>query len=374
MTDPLITAHPPDPGIRIRKATLADRDALIELTRVVFAETGAEKGAELGPAFWDWQFARQPAKRMDIWIGEANGKIVAQVPSNVVRMKWNQRELLAAWVIDLLVHPAHRDKSMFLRVGRAFNHDMAEAGISISLGLPNKRSMAASIRFLKYRLVNQVPVLVLPLRWQRLLGRTGIPDWATPAIAAGAAAAHRLARLPVPRPKGIVVQEVSRFSEGFDDLWRRASAPHRIISVRDQQYLNWRYCDCPTRKYRIHQAGSNGQLAGYLVHRIFEKDGLRIGAVMDVLVDPGRPDALHALLASGISALREEKVDAVMSLMQPDDSYYPALHRWGFLRVPERFNPRTFNLVCRILEPGMPQSDLSPGENWFITLGDFDVY
>ena len=374
MTQPLISPDPTDASIRIRKATLADRDALIELTRVVFAETGAEKAPEVGPEFWDWQFARQPAKRMDIWVGESNGQIVAQVPSNVVRVKWHGRELLAAWVIDLLVHPAHRDKSMFVRVGRAFNQEMAATGIGICLGLPNKRSMPASIRFLKYKLVNQVPVLMLPMRWGRLVERAGIPSWASRQLGSFAAAGHRLFRLPVPRAKGITIREVTRFPEGMDELWRRAAMLHTIISVRDRDYLNWRYCDCPTRKYRIHLAESDGKRVGYLVHRVFEKDGLKIGALMDVLVDPGRKTAVHALLSSGISALREQKVDAVMSLMQRDDFYYPALRRWGFVRVPERINPRTFNLVCRILAPGLPKEEFCAGENWFITLGDFDVY
>src|ERR1700691_462327 len=101
MTDPLIATHH-ETGVRIRKATLADRDALIELTRVVFAETGAEKGGELGAEFWEWQFARQPTGRTDIWVGELNGRIIVQIPTNVVRLKWENRELLAAWVIDLL--------------------------------------------------------------------------------------------------------------------------------------------------------------------------------------------------------------------------------------------------------------------------------
>jgi hypothetical protein len=63
-----------------------------------------------------------------------------------------------------------------------------------------------------------------------------------------------------------------------------------------------------------------------------------------------------------------------MALMQRDDFYYSALRRWGFARVPERLNPRTFNLVCRVLQPGLPKSEFCSPQNWFITLGDFDVY
>jgi hypothetical protein len=373
MTEPLIALHP-EPGVRIRRANLADREALIELSRVVFAETGAEKGGELTPEFWDWQFARQPANRIGIWIGEYHGEIVAQVPANIVRLKWENRELLAAWVIDLLVHPAHRNKSLFIRVARFCNQEMAETGISLCVGLPNKKSLPASVRFVSHTLVCQVPVLVLPMKWNRLLGRMGMPSWASAALGPLAAAGHRLIRVPARKAKGIVIREVTSFSEAVDDFWKRASKPHKIISVRDRKYLNWRYFECPGRTYRVLIAEDTGILVGYLVHRVFEKDGLKMGGIMDVLVEPGRRDVLHALLGRGISALREQEVDAVMSLMQRDDFYYPALQRWGFAKVPERLNPRAFNLVCRVLEAGLPKGEFFTPENWFITLGDFDVF
>jgi hypothetical protein len=373
MTEPLIGLHP-ESGVRIRRANLGDREALIELTRVVFSETGAEKGAELTPEFWDWQFARQPANRLGIWIGEYHGEIVAQVPANIVRVKWGNRELLAAWVIDLLVHPAHRNKALFIRVARFSNQEMSESGISLCLGLPNKKSLPAAVRFVSHTLVCQVPVLVLPVRWNRLLERMGIPSWAGAALGPLAAAGHRLTRFPARKTKGVVIREVPSFPEAIDDFWRRASTPHKIISVRDRKYLTWRYFGCPGRTYEVKIAEEKGTIVGYLVHRVFEKDGLKMGGIMDALVEPGRRDVLHALLASGISALREQGVDAVMSLMQPDDFYYPALRRWGFAKVPERLNPRAFNLVCRVLDAGLPKGEFCVPKNWFITLGDFDVF
>lgn len=373
MTDSILALQN-EPGLRLRKAVPADRNGLIELTRVVFAETGAEKGTELSPEFWDWQFARQPTGRTDIWLAELNGQIIAQMPANVARLKWGNREVLAAWVIDLLVHPAHRDKALFIRLGRLSSKEMGETGISLSLGLPNKKSFPASIRYVKHHLVSQVPVLVLPIRWSSLLRRAGIPSWVSRALGPVAAAGQRVTRLPFARTKGIVVRRVSEFPEATDNFWHRASTSHKIISVRDRKYLSWRFCDCPTRKYRILIAEINGEMAGYLVHRVFEKDGLKIGALMDGLVEPEGQDAFSALVEKGVADLREAGVDAIMALMMPDSLYYRALRRRGFAKIPERFNPRTFNLVCRVIEQGLPENEATEDKNWFVTLGDFDVY
>jgi hypothetical protein len=373
MPEPLLKVHA-EGSVRIRLATLADRDALVELSSVVFKETGTDKGSELSPDFWEWQFARQPSNRMCVWIAEFDGQIIGQHPTNIIRMRWGNRELLAGMVIDLMVHPAHRNKSLFVKLGRVAHAGMSQTGIGLTTGLPNKNSYPGAVRFLKYRAVCQIPVLVLPMRWSRLLERAKVPSWVTRPLGALAAAAHRLVRLLAPRTKGVTVRRVAEFPQAIDEFWERASAAHKIISVRDVRYLTWRYCQCPTRTYQIQVAESNGKLAGYLVRRVIEKDGLKLGVLMDMLVEPGRGDVLHALLGSAITEFREERVDALVSIMQRDGFYYPTLRRSGFFRVPERFNPRTFNFVCKVLWPDLPEGEFYSSQNWFITLGDYDVY
>src|SRR5208282_205695 len=183
------------------------------------------------------------------------------------------------------VHPAHRSKSLFLRMGRRSNEEMNGAGISVSIGLPNKNSFPTAVRFISHKLVCEVPVMMRPMRWRRLLERAKVSPRVSPFLGAVAAAGYRLTRLPLMQAKGVAVHEVGEFPEEIDLFWQRASGPHKIISVRDLKYLTWRYCQCPTRTYQIHLAQSDGRLAGYLVRRIIEKDGLRLGALMDVLVE-----------------------------------------------------------------------------------------
>lgn len=362
-------------GVRIRQATLADRDALIELSRIVFEETGTDKINELGADFWDWQFARQPSNRMGVWLAEFDGQIVAQLPTNIVRLKWENRELLAAVVIDLMVHPAHRNKSLFVKLGRAAHTEMGKTGIGITAGLPNKNSYPGAVRFLKYQPVCQIPLLILPVRWSRLLERAGVPAWLSRPLGMVAGVGRHLFSRPAPRASNRVqIREVAEFPDAIDEFWQRVSPAHNIMTVRDLKYLKWRYRGCPTRAYAIQVAESDGRLVGYLVRRVFEKDGLRLGALMDVLVDPGRADVLNALLGKAIAAFRNDKVDAVAALMQKDKFYYPEFRRQGMVQIPERFNPRTFDFVCKVLRPDLPESDFRSPQNWFLTLGDYDVY
>jgi Acetyltransferase (GNAT) domain len=379
MSEPSVTLRAEN-GVQIRQARLADRDALIELSRVVFQETGTDKIGELGADFWEWQFAQQPGNRMGVWLAEFEGQIVGQLPTNIVRMKWGSRERLAALVIDLMVHPAHRNKSLFVKLCRVANVEMTNTGIGISAGLPNKNSYASAVRFLKYHPVCQIPLLILPLRWGRLLAQAKIPKGIAGPLGALAAAGRRLTILPGPTSGSVSVREVTQFPEAIDELWERVSGVSgvpglsRIWTVRDRAYLTWRYSQCPTRTYRIYLAEADGKLNGYLVTRTFVRDGLKTGAVMDLLVEPGHREAANALIASAVTQFRVENVDAAIALMQRDELLYPALVRRGFFRIPERFNPRTFNFVCRVLAPELPEREFYNPQSWFLTLGDYDVY
>lgn len=373
MPEPLLKSST-ESNVLIRQATPADRDALLELSRTVFRETGTDKGSELTPEFWDWQFVHQPSNRFCVWVAEIDGQIIGQHPTNVIRVKWGNRELLSGVVIDLVVLPAHRKKSLFVNLGRAAQEEMSKTGIGLSSGFPNKNAYPAASRFLEYKTVCQVPVLVMPMHWGRLLRAAKIPSWIAPFMGTFAAAGHRLFRRPMRNFDDVEVRETTEFPEEIDEFWDRASAGHKIISVRDHRYLNWRYCQCPTRTYGIHVARSDGKLAGYLVRRTFEKGGLKLGVIMDMLVEPGRGDVLNALLQSALASFREQAPDAIVSLIQSDAFYYPALRRHGFFRIPERFNPRTFNYVCRVHWPDLPEGEFCAPQNWFITLGDYDVY
>jgi len=361
-------------SVRIRRATLADRDALIELSRTVFNETGTDKAREIGEAFWDWQFAKQPAGQFLIWLAELNGRIVGQVPTNSVRLKCLDREVLGAITIDAMVHPAHRDKTLFVKLGRRADQEMGEAGISVGVGLPNRNSLPAAVRFMKYKIVCQVPLLMKPIRWDRLIAKAGAPAWIGGFVGVFARGAQRL-RHRSAQPHGqVTVRETVEFPAETDLFWEKASPPHPVIAVRDRRYLAWRYCESPTRRYRIFIAKKKGAMAGYAVTRVFQKSGLRMGALMDLMAEPGRPEIPDALITKVIEELKLEDIDALVALMQNHNFYYPALRRQGFWRVPERVNPRTFNLVCRAVDASLDTGQLMDGKNWFLTLGDYDVY
>jgi hypothetical protein len=52
--------------------------------------------------------------------------------------------------------------------------------------------------------------------------------------------------------------------------------------------------------------------------------------------------------------------------------FLPQLAAAGFVTVPERFNPRPFNLLAKAFRPDVPTDVFAPA-SWMITLADLDM-
>jgi hypothetical protein len=92
--------------------------------------------------------------------------------------------------------------------------------------------------------------------------------------------------------------------------------------------------------------------------------------VMDLGCRRGEEAALLRLLSARLDTARAER--AALGVMMGLHPFLPQLAAAGFVRVPERFNPRPFNLLGKILAPDLPPDVLAPAR-WMITLADWDV-
>jgi hypothetical protein len=79
---------------------------------------------------------------------------------------------------------------------------------------------------------------------------------------------------------------------------------------------------------------------------------------------------LASLLAARLDAARAG--GAALAVTMGLHPAIGALRRAGFVRVPERLNPRPFNLAVKALVSDVGP-DLADAAQWLITLADWDV-
>jgi hypothetical protein len=143
-----------------------------------------------------------------------------------------------------------------------------------------------------------------------------------------------------------------------------------VLQVRDRAFLDWRYCAVPSFGYRPYAVHVDDRLEGYFVLRTVELMGMPFTALADLfpcpVVDAG---VTRDVLA--FTQLRAAEAGSAFVTAMTTPAHMHHLTGFGFVRVPDRFNPRRWYLGARCAPADEPM--LRDIGNWYVTYGDGDV-
>ncbi len=275
----------------VRRFQPGDRDILIGLVGKVWDENATRRLK----ALWDWKYNDNPHNGSvghNSIVLECDGEPVGYIGYIGGMIKVEDEIVPLAWGSDLFVDPDHQGRGWLVLKYVTEESEKICAGSSIPekiykiykrLGGTDVTTIVSCKRVLNGRHFLQAK----KLGWIKVtLGRIALRI---------AGMALRLWRWR-PGMSHVKVENISSFDQRFDDLWEKVSPEFGLISVRDSQFLNWRFRDCPNREYETFAATVDGELSGYVVVRGEKHDGLCRGYVVDILC--GRQDQVtfHKLL------------------------------------------------------------------------------
>ena len=176
-------------------------------------------------------------------------------------------------------------------------------------------------------------------------------------------------RLPLERlaplaPPPVDVTEVKGFDGRFDRLWNVVKDDYRVISRRDQAHLSWRYAHNPTQKYQILACLQAREVAGYAVCKRYRDEF----QVIDLLTVQ-RPEVAMALMSRAVQIARQQSLSGVSMWLNVSHPLHWRLEKLGF----RNGEPITY-FVGRVLRPELPEAIVCDYRNWYLTMGDSDVY
>ena len=111
-----------------------------------------------------------------------------------------------------------------------------------------------------------------------------------------------------PVDRSATIEQVGDFGPEFDDLWKEIAPTFDMVAVRDRAFLNWRFRDCPNRRYTTLAARRGGRLAGYVIVRAEDSGPFRRGFVVDVMAPRHDRGLFNRLLGAADSWFRNQGV------------------------------------------------------------------
>jgi GNAT superfamily N-acetyltransferase len=314
--------------LEIRPYQTGDKKHILELFRQSY-------GRDLDERFWAWRFRDGPAGTGVIYLSWDGDVLAAHYAVTPVIMRINGQDWLTGLSGTTMTHPDYRGRGLFPRLAQRTYAYMTEAGMGLVWGFPNALSHRGFVCNLEWVDIYEVPTFRLSLQ----------------------------GRLSLPTPSDDVV-ESEGFDARFDRLWKRVKDGYPIITRRDRPYLQWRYVENPAERYRILAHVEDESLLGYAVFKRYQ-DELQI---VDILAVQDTDVGLGLISRVAQIAL-EESAMSISLWLNVTHPLHHALEKRGF----RNGEPVTY-LGGLALQSDLPLPELYDFRNWYLTMGDSDVF
>jgi GNAT superfamily N-acetyltransferase len=341
----------------------AEREAVFAFIRTVYPK---ERSA-LQIHQWDWKYRERPPDNgpaPHLLLMKDRRKIIGMYGAVFLRVSVLGKIRWVANYCDLIIHPDYRGRGLSRRLIRAMYEEYPTGfGWQTRAGLRATQSLSVS------RSACIVP-LVKVVDFKCLLQYGGVRQHVTRCSRHLTASMRRTARhiREISDREGVTVARKDTFDRGVNNLWQRARRDYPVIGVRDRNYLDWRFLCRPDVRYKLHEASKGNETVGYLVLRSHVRAGIKIGYLVDFLVDGGDPGIIGALFHKAVASLRSEGVGIILC-RATSHSYRRILKRLGFFPLiwmrRTQFHPRDASNDPKIRIFRDPR-------NWFLTMGDGD--
>jgi hypothetical protein len=267
------------PAYSLVRADLTEvREKILELWRDGLTHDG-KPGAKL-----DWYYERNCAGAPEVYFLHKEG-VTEPIGVGAIgarRMHLGDAVLINGELVDFIVAPKHRKlhPAEFLQKNIALDTFRVDA---IVYGLPNSKSLAVMKRTECWKPVGDIVRRARVLRSASYLSRylqSGFSRLMGPVF-------DFFRMVPIfalsLRHGELKSAWLERADERFDALWKSAREPDLIMGVRDSEYLNWRFVECPFESCSFFTIVSreDNRLLAYAVCEI--KD--RALQVYDFLID-----------------------------------------------------------------------------------------
>ncbi|WP_322867285.1 hypothetical protein U5922_014535 [Aquicoccus sp. G2-2] len=322
------------------------------------------------PAFFKWLFRDSPSGSGTGIVFEKDGRLIGFAGICARDAEMGDQMIRISHGLDFMVDPAVSgvlSGRVGVKVLQRHVEEASEKGFDVNLNYPN----ANSHRMLLSKRVKYDPVFTPDLFIRPLASAFRGPGLSVARRAALGAGAIYARLRSIGIKSSAAIFEIDTFDSRFDALWPRIKADGLLRFRRDAATLTWRFRQNPIYRYRILAAARNGRLDGFIVTSRREIFGLPTELICDLAVaNDARGTATELIHAATKRAQRDGNalLGAQANIF---DQVCTSLARCGFIRVPQRFNPKPFRMIATAnTENGKLAMQ---GNNWAFAWGDMDV-
>jgi hypothetical protein len=317
--------------MEIKDYQIGDEFKIIELFELVFKQ-------KMTLEQWNWRFKENPAGQFMIKLMWDGQNLIGHYAVSPIYVTFNNNRILTSHSLATMTHPDHGGKGIFKKLSLALYEKLEnELGCKAIWGFPNNNSHYAFINSLSWK---DISVLhTMGIKPEKLVNGINIPN----------------------------IEEFDTFNQSHADYIENKLSVFAVKVERNVEYLNWRYCLKPSVKYRKFCITHENKIVGLIVTKTYKPSNSQ--EIFDLnLVEYHLDD--YSMLPNVINKITEiynitfDRITVWKSIF---DSNHLNLEKIGFIPVlPQTYlGSRTINEISETF---------NDFKNWYITMGDSDVF
>ncbi len=276
--------------------------------------------------YWDWRQKSQPVSKGEnaVLAHHNSHGLIGCIGIVPVELRYSDKTIKTSWQQDSLVSPSARGmgigKKLIIQGGKGWELTLAKGTSSPMYGLRKK---------LGYQDVPNSNYLIRVCN-----------SWKTQGSLIKKILFHMLRLLnvlliqPVQKQK-IDIRQIDSFDNSFDDLADSLSSENTLRPRKGKDYLNWRYCMCPDKRYIIFKVGIEKARGAIIINCIGPESDE--GWIVDMICKSKDKGCAYALIQTAILYFKKKQVSRIWCF-----ATHPAARKWFFRFgfIPTNKSPR----------------------------------
>ncbi|OIQ19708.1 MAG: hypothetical protein BM556_04280 [Bacteriovorax sp. MedPE-SWde] len=334
-----------------KRFTQEDRDRILDLRKRVFSDGSYDHKR------WTWQYQSNPMG--DSFIDLAVDKDEANVLAGhyaVISYKFSlgKDEVLGAQSLDTFTSPDYGRQGIFVELAQKTYQNSFDNGVKFIFGFPNKLSYPGFVKKLDFKDPFGFKVYKLPLRLGHYSKK--IP---------GGSLFSKIPLNFTSLAKNIIFNKVDKLPADMKDLNSSFLDTLDYKVIRDENYLNWRYVDCPDRNYELFEYRVDGKLKGMVIGKV-EGD---FAHLVDII--PCEESDIEILVKGFVSHYRDQGIHCLTCFLNEGNFLESYLSQLGFSSTDKSDD---FRFIIRTSSKDMYDKSMDDCKKWFLMGGDTDFY
>jgi hypothetical protein len=317
----------------IREYQPGDETGILALYHAVF-------GVTLAPETWKWFYQDVPEHPTAIVVAENASGIVGHYGIQPRPFWLCGQPCLAGLTVGTMVHPTARNLTTLVKMAQMAYDRCRQRGVSFLYSFSRDEAWKVRQVVLGWQALSQLTA------WE---GRLQPFVWGQGTTTALYETLDReaIAQLQIP----IAVESYGGIGRRITPAW-----------------LHWRFFQNPIAHYSLIVAGSLAQPQGCAVLKVYEKEGVRYGHIVDWQVPEGEIMIAKTLLSEAWQTFLDRQVERISCWAMPRSSLAHLLQDMGLTQSGPTTNFGYLNLSAD------HEDSLATANHWNIFMGDSDVY